>query len=103
MEVGNTQIFNTSINGNLAKNGDSTPIFSKVIGRELSHDSSSDIYLRCRVDLTSNDVGTEAPEFMHLGLPAVNALDELGSSVTLLPESEGRRMDPTGMHRVVFL
>ena len=32
VEVRNSQIFNTSINGNLAENGDPTPIFSKVIG-----------------------------------------------------------------------
>ena len=79
MEVRYTQILDTSIDGNLAKNGDSTPIFSKVIGRELSYNSSPDIYSLCRVDLTSNSVGTEAPDFMHLGLPAVNTSDELRS------------------------
>ena len=79
MEVGNTQIFNTSINENLTKDGDSTPIFSKVIVQELSNDSSADIYLYCRVDFMSNSFQTEAPDFMHLGLLAVNALDELRS------------------------
>ena len=32
-----------STDGNLAKNGDSTPIFSKIFGRGLYHDSISDI------------------------------------------------------------
>ena len=39
-EIGDTQKFDTSIDGNLAQNGDSTTIFSKVIRRELSHDPS---------------------------------------------------------------
>ena len=79
VEVGDTQIFDTSIDGNLANNGDSMTIFSKVIGRELSHDSRSYIYLRCRVDFTNNGVITEAPDLMHLGFPDVNASDELRS------------------------
>ena len=86
VEVADTQTFDTSINGNLAKNGDSTPIFSTVIGQELSHESSADIYSRCRVDFTSNAVRTKAPGFMHLRLPAINALDELSPSVPLLPD-----------------
>ena len=45
----------------------------------MSHDSSADIYLLYRVDLKSNSVGTIAPNFMHLGLPAINASDELKS------------------------
>ena len=79
-EIGDTQKFDTSIDWNLAKNGDSAPIFIKVIGQELSHGSSADIYSHCRVDLTSNAVGTQEPDFMHLGLPAVNSLDELNPS-----------------------
>ena len=78
-EIGDTQKFDTSIDGNLAKNCDYTPIFSKVIGRELYHESSTDIYLCCQVEFTSNAVVTEAPDFIHLGLLAVNAWDELGS------------------------
>ena len=44
VEVAAIQKFDTSINGNLAKIGDYMTISSKVIGRELSHDSSADIY-----------------------------------------------------------
>ena len=79
VEIGDIQKFHTSIDGNLAENGDSTPISSKVIKPELSHDSSADIYLICRVNFTINAVRNEAPDFMHLGLPAVNTLDELRS------------------------
>ena len=79
MEIGDNQKFNTSIDRNLDDNGYSMPIFSRVIGRELSHDSSTNIYLRCRGNLTRNSVGTESPYFMHLGIPAVHVLDELRS------------------------
>ena len=79
VEVGDTKIFDTSIDGNLVKNGDSTPIFSNLIDQELSHNSRTDIYLLCRVDFTSNDFVTKAPDFMHLGLPSVNTSDALRS------------------------
>ena len=82
VEIGDTQKFDTSIDGNLAENGDSAPIFSKVIRRELSHNSSADIYLRCRAEFMIIAVGTKAPEIMHLGIPAANASDELRSFVT---------------------
>ena len=77
MGIRDTQKFDTSIDGFFSENGDSTPIFRKLIGRELSHSSIANPYMRCRVDFTSNVVGTEAPYFMHLGIPAVNTLDEL--------------------------
>ena len=79
MEVRDTQIFKTFIDGNLAKNGDSTPIFSKVTGREMFHDSSANISLRCRVDFTSNTFRKESPDLKNLGILAVNASDELRS------------------------
>ena len=43
VEVRNSQIFHTSINRNSAENGDPTPAFGKIIGRELSHESRSGI------------------------------------------------------------
>ena len=79
LKFGDIQIFDTPIHGTLDKDGDYTPIFSKIIGGELSHNSNTDIYSRCRVDFTSNTVRTEAPDFMNLGLPEVNASDELRS------------------------
>ena len=103
VEVGDTQIFDTSIDGNLAENGNSMPIFSKLIRQEISHNYSNNIYLRCTVEFMSNFVGTKAPDFMYLGLPAVNASDKLRSFSTPLPDLEGQRMDPTGMRRAMFL
>ena len=74
-EIVDTQNVDTSIDGNLAENGDSTPISSNVIRQALYRGSSA--YLRCRVDFKSNDVGTETPDFLHLGLPAFNESDEI--------------------------
>ena len=74
-EVRDTHKFDASVDGNLAENGDYTPIFRKLIGRELSHNSSSDIYLHCKVDFTRNAVGTKSPDFMQLGPQAINTSD----------------------------
>ena len=92
LKFGDTQIFETSINDNLAQDEDSTTIFNKILGQELAHDSSTDVYSRCRVDFTSNAVGTEAPEFMHLGLLELNTSDELRSFDTPVTKV-GRLMD----------
>ena len=43
VEFTNAQPFHASIHGNSAENGVPTPTFSKVIGRELSENSSADI------------------------------------------------------------
>ena len=103
MEIGDTQKFDTSIDGYLAEGGDLATIFSKIIGQELSHGSSADIYSRCQMDFTSNAVGTKGKTFVHLGIPAVSALDELNPFGTPLAESEGRRMGTIGLCRVIFL
>ena len=90
--VRNTQPFHTSINGNSAKHRDTTPTFSKVIGRELSHDSITNIYLRCLMNLTHNAVKTESPNFMNLGLSSVHTSDEL-RSFSIPATRIGRPMD----------
>ena len=46
----NTQKFYTSIDGNLADDGDYVAIFRKVLGCKHSNSLSSNIYLRCRMD-----------------------------------------------------
>ena len=84
-EIGDTQKCVISIDIKLADDGDSTYIFSKLIGCELSHSSSTDLYLHCWVDFASKSVGTEAPHFVDSGLLAVNASDEVnifGTPVT---------------------
>ena len=56
---------------------DSTSIFGKVIGRELSYGSFADVYSLCKMDFASNVVRTKAPYFVELGLPDVNTSDEV--------------------------
>ena len=79
-KIGDTQKFDTSVDIKLAYNGDYTSIFSKVIGCELSHSSSANLYFCCWVYFTSNAAGTEAPHLVDLGIPAVNAPDEVNRS-----------------------
>ena len=85
----NNQNFDASVDGDFSNYGDSTSIFRKVLGRELSDSISFDIYLRCPMDFTTNTVGTEAPNFVNLGLPAVNASDEFNTFVE--PSTRVRR------------
>ena len=98
----NNQNFDASVGGNLADDRNFTSILSKVIGCKLSDSRSSDIYLHCRMDFTSNAVGTEAPIFVNLGLQAVNTLDAFNTFGTPLPEPEGLQIDPIGMCRIMF-
>ena len=67
----NIQKFDASVDGILANDRGSTSIFSKVLGREFSNSLYADIYLRCPMDLTSNDIGTEAPGLVNYGLLVV--------------------------------
>ena len=67
----------TSVDRKLANDGNYTSIFSEVIGRELSHNSSGNLYSRFRVDFASNSVRTEAPHFVDLELLFVNTSDEV--------------------------
>ena len=75
----NTQNVHASVDGNLANDGDSMSITSKVITRELSNSLITDIYLRCRMDFTSNVVGTEAPHIVDFGLLALNTLGKFNT------------------------
>ena len=75
----NTHTFDASVDGILADDRYYTSIFRKVLGRVLSDSLSADIYLRCRMYFTSNAVGTEAPNFAHLELLAVNASDKFNT------------------------
>ena len=77
----NAQPFNTSINGNSSDNGDPTPTFSKIIGQELSNNSSSDIYSGCQVNFTRDTIVTKILNFMNLGLSDDHTSDELGSFI----------------------
>ena len=83
VEVRNAQKFNTSIDGNLAKGGDSSPIFSTVIVQELSNKSSANIYLRCRMDFTINAVVTDNAN-PTLRIATVDALAVLSPSLSYI-------------------
>ena len=48
--------------------------FSENYWVENSDSLVADIYARCQVDFTSNSVGTKAPDLVHLGILAVDAL-----------------------------
>ena len=63
----------------VANDGYYKSIFSKLLGQELPDSISSDIYLRYLMDFTSNAVRTEAPNFVNLGLPDVNASNEFNT------------------------
>ena len=64
-------------------------VLSKVIGHELSHGYSNDLYSRCWMNFSSNVVQTKAPQLVDLGIPAVNKSNELGVFVT--PTTSTRR------------
>ena len=83
VKIGNTQKFGTSIDGNLAKDGDSTTIFSKLISQEPSYSSSADIYLCFWMDFMSNVIGTKGPNFVYLVILAINALYEFNPFISL--------------------
>ena len=55
------------------------------------------------MELLSNVVVTEAPNFLDLGILSVNASDEFNTFSTPLPESEGLQMEPIGMYWIIFL
>ena len=99
----NTQIFDAYVDGKLANDGDSMSIFSRLLGRELFHSPSADIFLRCRMDFKSNAIRTKATNFMDLGLPDVNMLYELN---TFVAHATRIRMPAYGPHwyaRIIFL
>ena len=84
-EVRNEKKLDTFVDGKSPNYRDSASVFSKVIGRELSHGYSNDLYLCCGMNLLSNVVQTEAPKFVDFGLPAIitsNELSVLGNNAT---------------------
>ena len=78
----NIRNFNASVDGNLDNDGYSTSIFIKAIGFKLPNSLSDHIYLRFRMNFTSNAVGTKAPNFVNLGILSVNPSDEFNTFVT---------------------
>ena len=75
-EIRDIQKLDISVDRKLANDGDYTSISSKVIGCELSHSSSGNLYMCFQVYFTSNSIRTEASHFVDMGILAVNASDE---------------------------
>ena len=83
--VGNTQKWDAVVDINFPNDMDSASIFSKVIGHKLSDGSSNDLYLYCRTNFAADVFQTQAPQFMDMGLLAINILNEisvLGTTAT---------------------
>ena len=78
-EVRNAEPLNASINIISSKNRDPTPTWSKVRGRKFINESSTDVYVCIRMNIASDTVLRESPNFMDLGLLFVNTTDELRS------------------------
>ena len=57
------------------------PIFSKVIGNETFPEEISDVYTRKSMDLGSNEVVAENPNFMDCRLLPANTTDKLKSVI----------------------
>ena len=75
-KVSNAQKLDTVVDGKLSNDRGSATIVIKVIGRKLSRSSRNDLYSRCRMKFSSNIVQTEAPQFVDLGLLAINTFNE---------------------------
>ena len=75
-EIRNAQKLDTAVDIKLPDDWYSESVFIKVIGRELSHISNDDLYLRCWMNFLSNVVQTEAPQFVIFGIPAFNTSNE---------------------------
>ena len=76
--IRNAKKLKTSIDGCFAEDRGIKPIFSKVVGCNFAFDFSADINLRCGMNFRSNDVLTQNPNFINLGIASVNTTDKLG-------------------------
>ena len=74
----NTQKLDAAVDGKFPNNLDFASNFSKAIGHELPNGSNGDLFLSRRMNFANYPVQTQAPYFMDLGLPAINALNKSG-------------------------
>ena len=72
--IRNAQKLDAVVDGKFPDDQDCAPVFSKVVGHKLSHGSSNKVYLRCRMNFSSNIVKTKAPQFVDLGFTDINEL-----------------------------
>ena len=74
----NTQKMDAVVDEKLPDNLDSASIFSKAISHKISNGSRRDLYSGCRMNSVNDPVQTQAPNFMDMGLPAINTFNEIG-------------------------
>ena len=77
----NAKPLDAPINRFLAIHGHPTPIFSKVISPKTVPDKNADFYAHKRMDLVSNSVVAEIPNFMDFSLSPANTTDKLKSVI----------------------
>ena len=70
--VSNKQKLDAGVDQRLPDDLDYASIFSKVIVHKLSDGSGGYLYLRCRMNFVADVFQTKAPQFMDLGLLAIN-------------------------------
>ena len=69
----------TSVNEIYSKHKDPAPIFSNLIGQKFTDKSSSNVDLRCQINLTCDAVLTKSPNLVNLGLSNVHTSEKIGS------------------------
>ena len=99
----NDQPFYTSINGIYSKHRDPAPTCSKLIGQKFTDESSADVNLHCRMNLTRDAVLIKIPNFVNMGILSVHKTDELRSvfiatTIIRTPTDDSNWL-PTG-HRI---
>ena len=82
-KVGNTQKLDTVFDRNFPDDRYPASVFGKVIGRELSHGFSNNLYSRC-------------------SMPSMHQISSV-SKVLLLPGFKGQRMGTIGRRWIMFL
>ena len=85
----NADPLDAPINQILDSHGHPKSIFSKVIGSKIVSGESADIYARERMDIASNFVVAESPNFMDFGLSPANTIDKLKSVIGTTTKVEG--------------
>ena len=78
-EVRNAKPLDAYINRVPSKHRDTMPTWSKVFGRKFTNESSADVYARCQMNLVSDTILSQSPNFVDFGLSSVDIMYELGS------------------------
>ena len=78
-EFRNAEPLDASINRIPSTHRYPTPIWRKAIGRKLTNESSADVYARYWMNLVSDAVLTESPNFMYFGLLSIDTREKRGS------------------------